>query len=119
MCGVYNPLHLASKLKKEYSNSFNPFWALVAFYRVKYTFTLFHDILISYSYRFTLIKRFDALWSLYTDDAVLNEVLKTLPLLRNFRIVTSFKSAEFFLPRMKATCEERDRRILLGDNRGG
>jgi hypothetical protein len=49
---------------------------------------------------------------------LLNEIPKTFPALRNFRIVTFFKSAEFFLPGMKAHCEERDR-LLLVDNRGG
>jgi len=82
------------------------FWTFVASYRMKFAFILGHDIFISYSFIFTVMKTFDALWSdiLMT---LLNEIPKTLPVLRNYmlrnpRVVTFLKSGECFLPGMKA-----------------
>jgi hypothetical protein len=69
------------------------------------------------------MKAFDALWS-YIVMTLLNEITKTLPALSNYmlgnsRIVTFLKNSDFFLPGMKAHWEEREGRILLGDNSGG
>jgi len=68
------------------------------------------------------MEAFDTLWS----DIVmtlLNEIPKTLPALRNYmlrssRIVTFFLKLCIFCPGMKTNLEEREGRILLGDNRG-
>lgn len=79
---VGHPPHLTLKLKKMYSCKSRLFRAFVASCRVKFAFTLLHGIFISHSFRFTVLKAFDTLWS----DILMmlsNDIPKTLPALRN------------------------------------